>query len=353
VRFANSLANVPPFFATAESLAVEVPEWAASGPLQVTSSGATSAPVTVEILRGLGDVWVVGGDATFDFKLPDAGSNDEYMLIPFAASTSGSGNFPYSVTPGTASAYPSPPAMSAGSDAGTVTFPMEFELSIREQAIDYIQSHTGEARPLERAQRASAAAPMRTFSVLKCANCSTSDPGNYNQVTADLVYTGDNTLIYADVNQPTSGFTQTDYDDLGLQFDTQTYDTTTTYFGAPSDIGDIGKVIILFTPQVNELTPDGTASQGFISGFFLVNDLAPNFFSSTSNATEMFYAMVPDPNGEYGNTLRTDLVSALGSGLSWLVEGQASVLHSRHGSKRAWRTWPRTSMASQRATRIV
>jgi len=314
VRFANSLASVPPHFVTADSLtdslAVVVPEWATSGPLQVISSGATSDPVSVEILRAVGDVWVVGGDAAFDFKLPGTGAGEEYVLIPYSASTSGVANYFYTVTPGTTSVYPAPPAMSAGSGKGTVTFPLEFELSIREQAIDYIQRHAGDVRPLERAPQATAAAPMRVFNVLKCATCSTSNPANYNQVTANLVYTGSNTLIYADVNQPTGSFTQTDYDDLGLQFDTQTYDTTTSYFGTPSDIGDAGKVVILFTPQVNDLTPDGTASQGFISGFFLVNDLAPNFFS-TSNGTEMFYAMVPDPNNQYGNTFSKNLVKGL------------------------------------------
>jgi hypothetical protein len=309
VRFANSLASVPPFFASAESLAVEVPEWAASGPLQVTSAGATSASVSVEILRGRGDVWVVGGDATFDFKLPDGGL--EYLLVPYAASTSGSGNYFYSVTPGTTLVYPAPPAMSAGSGAGTVTFPMEFELSIREQAIDYIQSHAGKVAPIERVPAATAAAPMATFNVLTCASCSTSDPANYTQVTANLVYNGSHTLIYADVDQPTGSFTQQDYDDLGLEFDTQTYDTTTTYFGPTTDIDSNSKIVILFTPQVNELTPDGAANQGFISGFFLVNDLAPNFFPSTSNGAEMFYAMVPDPNGERGNTFTKSLVEGL------------------------------------------
>ncbi|MCK5406982.1 MAG: hypothetical protein KAJ37_05995, partial [Candidatus Krumholzibacteria bacterium] len=292
--------------------------------------------------------------------LPGAGAGEEYLLIPYSASTSGAANYFYTVTPGTTSVYPAPPAMSAGSAAGTVTFPMEFELSIREQAIDYIQRHAGDVRPLERAARATAAAPMRKFNVLKCASCSTSNPANYNQVTANLVYSGNNTLLYADIDQPNGSFTQTDYDELGLQFDTQTYDTTTHYFGSPSDIGDAGKVVILFTPQVNELTGDDTAHLGFISGFFLVNDLAPNFFPSTSNGTEMFYAMVPDPNNERGNTFPKSLVKGLmpatlahefehmisfgfrfvtaGSGtsftftqLTWLEEGMAHMCEDLNG----------------------
>jgi hypothetical protein len=380
VRFANSLANVPPFFVTADSLvdslAVVVPEWAASGPLQVTSSGATSEAVTVEILRGKGDVWVVGGDATYEFKLPDAGSNDEYLLIPYSASSSGGANYFYSVTPGTTSVYPAPPAMSARSGTGTVTFPMEFELSIREQAIDYIQSHAGKVRPFERAPRAAAAAPMAAFSVLKCADCSTSNPDNYSQVTANLVYNGNNTLMYADVDQPTGSFTQTDYDDLGLQFDTQTFDTNTTYFGPPSDVDNNSKVIVLFTPQVNDLTPaDSASTTGFISGFFLVNDLAVNFFPSTSNDAEIFYAMVPDPNDERGNTFPKSFVKGLmpatlahefehmisfgyrfvvagGSTsfgftqLTWLEEGMAHMAEDLNGFTTSNQTWEATRWSS-------
>jgi hypothetical protein len=63
---------------------------------------------------------------------------------------------------------------------------------------------------------------------------------------------------------------------------------------------------------VNDLTLDGTATSGFISGFFLVADLAPGVFpAGTSNGAEIFYAMVPDPNAEYGNTFSKALVESV------------------------------------------
>ena len=69
-----------------------------------------------------------------------------------------------------------------------------------------------------------------------------------------------------------------------------------------------GRIVILFTPRVNDLTPDGQASGGFISGFVLLNDLSSIFPSGTTNLMEIFYSMVPDPNGEYGNVFPADNV---------------------------------------------
>jgi hypothetical protein len=60
---------------------------------------------------------------------------------------------------------------------------------------------------------------------------------------------------------------------------------------------------------VNDLTPDGAATSGFIAGFVLLNDLAPNILpAGTSNGAEIFYSMVPDPNAEYGNAFPKTLV---------------------------------------------
>lgn len=308
VAFNNPLANPLPFFATAESLAVVVPQWANSGPMRVTSNGVTSDPVSVEILRNIGDVWVVGVGANTELKLPDSGS-EEYVLIVHSTSTAGTANYSYSVNPDTTSIYPSAPM--GEPSPGTVTLPLEFEQSIRRQAIEFMQEHAGGVRPLDKPKASAAPASTVYFWVLRCTNCSTSNPNNYVRVTATLRYSGTNALIYADVTQPSSSFTQADYDAFGLQFDSQIFPTDTTYFGRPTDIDGDGRVAILFSPRVNDLTPNGTANQGFITGFFLVNDLAPNFFPQTSYGGEIFYAMVPDPNGEYGNAFSKPLVTSI------------------------------------------
>jgi hypothetical protein len=218
------------------------------------------------------------------------------------------------VTPDNLSPAPSTEGIDA---AGTVLtgirdFAFEFKTRSREEAIDYIKTHEphspGPGRRVP--DMFSAAAPAsRQFKVL-ARTTNTLDPGSYVTVTADLVYDGTHALIYADVNQPTGSFTQPDYDAFGANFDTSIYPTNTDHFGAPTDIDGNGRIIILFTPQVNELTPDGTAQQeGFISGFVLFNDIAPNVVpSGTTNSGEIFYSMVPDPNGETGNSFPKAIV---------------------------------------------
>jgi hypothetical protein len=192
VIFNNKLASATPYFATAGSLAVEVPLWATSGPLRVTSLGVSSAPVTVDVLRGVGDVWVVGGTIDYQFKLPAPIGNEEYVLIPYSASTAAIIDYTYSVSPESAAVYPSPPALTAAPVGGTVNLPLEFELSVREQAIEHMRDHSGGVGPIARVQAASVPPDTTTFRVLRCASCSTSLPSNYKTITAALVYNDPN-----------------------------------------------------------------------------------------------------------------------------------------------------------------
>jgi len=309
VTFNNSLASVIPDSAAGDFLRVVVPPFANSGPMRVTTSGLTSAPRTVEITRGVGDVWVIGGGSSYSFKLP--GPLGTYLLVPHSASGGPVASFLYEVTPDTTSVYP----VSSGRrsrDRGTTSLAIEFEQHIRRQAIEEIRRKARASRRLKRAAPALTPPDTTAFLVLGCTTCPTDDPANYNTITAALRYQGSTALIYADVNQPTGSFNQADYDAFGLQFDTKIFPGDTMYFGPPTDIDGNGWVIILFTPRVNELTPPGTAQTGgFISGFFLPNDLAPNSFPTTSNATEIFYAMVPDPFDEFGNTFPKSVVAGV------------------------------------------
>lgn len=111
-------------------------------------------------------------------------------------------------------------------------------------------------------------------------------------------------IVVADTGNPTGGYTDVEYQVIAQQFDT-VYTMDTTAFGAPSDLDGNGKVILFFTRAVNELNPPNSGSS-VISGFFFARDLFPRTDSPdlgagsgcpTSNVAEMFYLMVPDPNG--------------------------------------------------------
>ena len=67
IVFNNELAIPRPFYATADTIQVEVPTNATTGPMYVTSLGVRSNETVLEITHGVGDVWVVG-EGSFGYK---------------------------------------------------------------------------------------------------------------------------------------------------------------------------------------------------------------------------------------------------------------------------------------------
>ena len=75
----------------------------------------------------------------------------------------------------------------------------------------------------------------------------------------------------------------------------------TSTFGEPTDIDSNGKVIILFTMAVNQREENVGNRGSYVGGFFFNRDLFPTSGRTAcagSNASEMFYMLVPDPNAE-------------------------------------------------------
>ena len=87
-------------------------------------------------------------------------------------------------------------------------------------------------------------------------------------------------------------FSQAEYADIAANFDDPVYDTDVTYFGEPGDIDANGRVILLYSAGVNRMSD--SYDEGFIAGFTCPLDLG--FVGG--NDAEMFYLMVPDPNGD-------------------------------------------------------
>jgi len=315
VIFNNTLAASSPISATSVRLRTVVPANSASGAMRVVSKGVASNSVAVEIERGVGDVWVMGGSSSYTFKVPIPTGSEQYLIVPESATSSGS-SFSFQVTPENTTVYPAPPLVSAPEPRGTVDLGVSFESSIRDEALDYLRTHGAGRQAVVQRAPAGPAPTTDEFFVLKCTGCSVYSPSSFDTVTADLKYEGSSAWIYEDVNSPAGGFTQEDYAALGAQWDNAIFPTDTTAFGPPTDIDNNQKTIILFTPVVNDLTPDGQAINGFIGGFTLVTDLAPNVFpSGTSNAGEIFYLMVPDPDEIYGNPFSKELVESVAPGI--------------------------------------
>ncbi len=111
------------------------------------------------------------------------------------------------------------------------------------------------------------------------------------------------TIILADVQNPSGGFTDQEYRSFGEQFDNTTYPTITSAFGEPADVDDNGRVIVLYSRAVNDLTE--SVEDGYVGGFFFGRDLFPRTRRNVlgldlgscagSNEAEMMYMLVPEP----------------------------------------------------------
>ena len=144
---------------------------------------------------------------------------------------------------------------------------------------------------------------LRTFNVNSDQACTSPVFKDARQVASSA-----NALIFEDITNPSGGFTAAEYQQIADSFDRLIWPVVTGNFGIPSDRDGNGKVIILYTRAVNELTPANSGS--VFGGFYYGRDLYPKTASGglgecpSSNEAEMFYLLAADPNGEVNNNKR-------------------------------------------------
>jgi hypothetical protein len=144
-------------------------------------------------------------------------------------------------------------------------------------------------------------------------NVAEAECDNPSMRTGRVVAVTERAVIVADNANPPGGFTDAEYAQIGAQFDNFVHPLITQNFGAPTDIdANGGRSIIFYTRAVNEQTPPG--SQSVTAGFFHARDLIPKFGPDpngtdddcpASNDGEMFYMLVPDPNGQVNGNVHT------------------------------------------------
>ncbi len=118
----------------------------------------------------------------------------------------------------------------------------------------------------------------------------------FTTVTAVVRHVSSRAVFYEDENTPAGGLGTSDFIGFGDLFDNPVYPKMVDVFGQPSDIDGNDRILVLFTPVVNELT--GAGASGFVAGFFFGNDLTTR---RGSNRAEIFYSVVPDPEGLHGD----------------------------------------------------
>jgi hypothetical protein len=135
----------------------------------------------------------------------------------------------------------------------------------------------------------------RTFKVLSKIPANDNEQLMFATVTATLRFAGQNILIYIDQQAPGGGFSDSVITKLGTWFDQDLYPLGVNTFGSESDIDVNDRVIVLMTPVVNGLTSPNNCGV-VIAGFFFGLDLTQNV---NSNRGEVFYSLVPDPQGTF------------------------------------------------------
>jgi hypothetical protein len=116
--------------------------------------------------------------------------------------------------------------------------------------------------------------------------------------------------ILEDVTSPPGKLSTTDYNDIAKEFDDVIFPADTLWFGAPTDLNNDQRVSIVYTPEVNKLTPPG--SNGIVGGFFFGGDLlrrneypTSNDCRNQTNEQEIFYLLAPDPQATINGNART------------------------------------------------
>jgi Peptidase M30. len=205
-----------------------------------------------------------------------------------------------------------------------------WEMNFRQRALSALTPKMSAAREAMRQSGLSGGVQRRSISFAAVPNVGDIVTFNVNAgpTTADVCTTpinhgarvmavSNNAIVVNDTLNP-PGFTTADFQFFAAAFDTLMFPTDTTNFGAPTDIDGNGKVILLFTRAVNELTPASNTTS-FIGGFFYNRDIFPTGNTSTraqacptSNFAEMFYLLTPDPNATInGHTFLTSTVKTL------------------------------------------
>jgi Bacterial Ig-like domain (group 2) len=284
------------------------------GSVRVAVAAAPAACGTAGTLRSLdvGAAVVLGGVQAATVCLDGGTTGRDYVAVAFHAGElnaglltmrlAGQGIVP--VLPGSLNAAP------AARLPGGRTLDESFHERLRERAGGELARHVGTALAAGRrgdARRPSFTLDLRTAQVgqqvvVNTAIESCGTPSNRN---ARVVAVGQRAIVLADLSNPAGGLTDAEYASFAAGFDTLVYPVVTQSFGEPRDVDQNGKVVIFYTSAVNALTPAG--STAFVGGYFHPRDLFPTkdeeglAACQGSNYAEMFYMLVPDPQGTVNN----------------------------------------------------
>jgi hypothetical protein len=281
------------------------------------TSGTRTGTHTVSVCPNLvvGAVSVFTGPAAASFCLAGASGN-EYVVVPHNGNASATLGLNITGTGITAvSGTPTPYRASVGLDVFSLKRDYAFErgLRARERALAATLAPVlgKESEEVVRASRRFApGAPSRaitpgvpivgssmTLNVQFGSGC-----GSADNRTATVKSVGTHSIILNQDDNP-AGFSQADFDEIAATFDALVHPLITGTFGAPADIDGNSRVAILYTRNVNALTP--ALSSSYTGGLVFSRDLFSTLSCAGSNVGEMFYMLAPDPTGVVNSNPRS------------------------------------------------
>ena len=296
-------------------LRVEVPACLPARTVDVTAQlgELVSTPVALAVSDG-GTAPVLPLGTPVDVDDPASGSclrlpgGRRYLVTVQSSGTVAAARYGYTLR-GLASTAGAPVAPLGVADPASVApgspaaYHDRFEAGLRLQEAAWLREGRGRIPPrgpVAGAARSQGVVPSvgqeRTFKVLN-------SEGRFDDVTASVRLVSAQAVLYVDKTAPGGGFTASDLAAFASTFDQLIHPTVSGAFGGTSDLDANERVVILFTPTVNRLTPKG--SDGFIGGFFYGLDLMER---EGSNKGEIFYALVPDASGQYSDPRPRELV---------------------------------------------
>lgn len=112
---------------------------------------------------------------------------------------------------------------------------------------------------------------------------------DFSTIQGVIQRVGEKSIWVEDAGNPAGGFTDDDYELLADEFDNEIYDELVSYFGEPTDLDENGRIVIVNTRKLNEMSAN-------VLGFVVSTDFFPNQCAS-SNGGEYYYSRVVDPDG--------------------------------------------------------
>ncbi len=265
----------------------------------------------------VGEIATLSGTAASEFCVQGTPAGAEFTAIPFYSDQTGS-LVRLSISTGSTTIGASPTMLSAARIQVLRPLPSPrlqrdeiFETDLREKSRRELTPLIPLARqiPQQGGGRFSISVQAPQIGDLMQLNTNATSPCvNARIRTGRVVAITARAIVVADTANPANGFTDADFQGFGATFDTLIYPVDTHNFGEPTDIDKNERVLLFFTRAVNELTPPNLSS--YVGGFFYSRDLFPKTIGgaeacAASNVAEMFYLLVPDPDGLVNQNVRT------------------------------------------------